>query len=457
MYEMLTGRVPFDADTPVSVALKHMQEEAKPPIEINPKIPTSINDIIMKAIRKDTTLRYQTATEMLRDLNKALKTPNGDFVDNQNYEEVAATQKVPTMNDVEIKKESKKMENKNEKFFQKHKKLTMAIIVIALFAIGLIGTLVFLNITNPKEVLLPNLEGISRQEAENLIKERNLVVGEVKEEYNGDFAEGYVISQEPRFQENYNVKEGTTVNFVVSLGIEETVVPKVIGMTQEEAVEALEEAKLKAEVVEEFSEKIEVGYVISQETEEDETVNAGDTVVIKVSKGIELVEVPDVVGKTEKDAKKALEKAGLKVVVKNEEDSTKDNGTVLKQDVDPGEEVGKKSKVTITVNKFDETKSATLTVNVKSILGGKYETEVTETGEVDEQGNPITEEKIKNVQVKILVGSDTVYNESIDPTTTSLVQSISGKGTVTVKVYINDVLKKTQDVNLNETTILTIE
>ena len=457
MYEMLTGRVPFDADTPVSVALKHMQEEAKPPIEINPKIPTSINDIIMKAIRKDTTLRYQTATEMLRDLNKALKTPNGDFVDNQAYEEVAATQKVPTMNDVEIKKESKKVENKKENFFQKHKKLTIAIIVIALFAIGLIGTLVFLNITNPKEVLLPNLEGISRQEAENLIKERNLTVGEVKEEYNGEFAEGYVISQEPRFQENYNVKEGTTVSFVVSLGIEETVVPKVIGMTQEEAIEALEEAKLKAEVVEEYSEKIEVGYVISQETEEDETVNAGDTVVINVSKGIELVEVPDVVGKTEKDAKKALEKAGLKVVVKTEEDSSKDNGTVLKQDVDPGEEVGKKSKVTITVNKFDETKSATLTVNVKSILGGKYETEVTETGEVDELGNPITEEKIKNVQVKITVGSDTVYNESIDPTTTSLVQSISGKGTVTVKVYINDVLKKTQDVNLNEISSLTIE
>ena len=457
MYEMLTGRVPFDADTPVSVALKHMQEEAKPPIEINPKIPISINDIIMKAIRKDTTLRYQTATEMLRDLNRALKTPNGDFVDNQNYEEVAATQKVPTMNDVDIKKESRKTENKKENFFQKHKKLTIAIIVIALFAIGLIGTLIFLNVTNPKEVLLPNLEGISREEAENLIKERNLAVGEVKEEYNGDFAEGYVISQEPRFQENYNVKEGTTVSFVVSLGIEETVVPKVIGMTQEEAVEALEEAKLKAEIVEEYSEKIEVGYVISQETEEDETVNAGDTVVINVSKGIELVEVPDVVGKTEKDAKKALEKAGLKVVVKNEEDSTKDNGTVLKQDVDPGEEVGKKSKVTITVNKFDETKSATLTVNVKSILGGKYETEVTETGEVDEQGNPITEEKIKNVQVKITVGSDTVYNESIDPTTTSLVQSISGKGTVTVKVYINDVLKKTQDVNLNETSSLTIE
>ena len=80
-----------------------------------------------------------------------------------------------------------------------------------------------------------------------------------------------------------------------------------------------------------------------------------------------------------------------------------------------------------------------------------------ETGEKDAEGNPKKEEKIKNVNVKITVGNDTVYNESIEPTTTSLIQSISGKGTVTVKVYVDDVLKKTKDINLNETNKLTIE
>ena len=83
MYEMLTNRVPFDADTPVSVALKHMQEEPKPPIELNDKIPSSVNDIILKAMRKDTNLRYQNATEMLNDLKNSLKNPDGDFVDNK--------------------------------------------------------------------------------------------------------------------------------------------------------------------------------------------------------------------------------------------------------------------------------------------------------------------------------------------------------------------------------------
>ena len=453
MYEMLTGRVPFDADTPVSVALKHMQEEPKPPIEINEKIPVAVNDIIMKAIRKDTTLRYQTATEMLKDLNKALKNPNGNFVDNEKYEEGAATQKIPTMNEYEIKKEN----TKKESFIEKHKKLSIFLLIITLFVVGLVGTILFLKISNPAEVPLPNLVGIDRQEAERLLKEGKLELGEVQEEYNGDFAEGYVISQDPSYQENYNIKEGTKINLVVSLGIEEATVPDLKDMTEEEAVEALENANLKAEIVEEPSDKIEKGYVISQETKADEKVNAGDKVIIHISTGVDMAIVPSVVGDKQSTAKKSLQDAGLKVIVVNSEDTTKDNGIVLKQSIDAGEEVEKGTSVKITVNKIIETKSATLTVNVKSILGGKYTTENVETGEVDSNGDPIVEEKIKNVKVKIVVGSDTVYNESIDPTTTSLVQSISGKGTVTVKVYIDDVLKETKDINLNEKSSLTIE
>ena len=80
MYEMLTGKVPFDADTPVSIALKHMQEEAIEPIEINPEIPTAVNQIVIKAMKKDPIERYQSATEMIRDLTQSLKDPDGDFV-----------------------------------------------------------------------------------------------------------------------------------------------------------------------------------------------------------------------------------------------------------------------------------------------------------------------------------------------------------------------------------------
>ena len=112
MYEMVTGKVPFDADTPVSVALKHMQEDPEEPIEINPHVPTAINKIIMKALQKDTTLRYQSASEMLRDLKKSLKDPEGDFVEELEYDNTARTQKI-NLEDYE-EQEARTM-NKNKK------------------------------------------------------------------------------------------------------------------------------------------------------------------------------------------------------------------------------------------------------------------------------------------------------------------------------------------------------
>ena len=458
LYEMLTGRVPFDADTPVSVALKHMQEEPVAPKDINPKIPSSLNDIILKAMRKDPTLRYQSATEMLRDLNRALKDPDGNFVDNTNYVgEDSSTRVIPTINNEEIRSEKRVQENKQENFFKKHKNLSIFLGIVILFFVSIFGTNLFLKLTKPKETSIPNIVGISKEEAERIITEKKLIVGEVKEEYNTDVEKGNVISQEPTYRENFNIKEGTKINYVVSLGVEETVVPKVVGKTEEEAIQVLEEAKLKYEIKEENSKKVEAGYVIEQETDPDKTVNAGDIVVLHVSLGVKKITAPSVLGKSEKDATKELKNAGFKVIVSTEEDTSKDNDKVLKQSIDAGTEVEDGSSITITVNKIVKTKTATLTVNVKSILGGKYTTEVVETDEKDEEGNPITSEKIKDVKVRIMVGSDKVFDENVDPTTPSLIQSISGKGTVTVKVYIDDVLKKTKDINLNETNKLTIE
>ena len=458
MYEMLTGKVPFDADTPVSVALKHMQEEPVPPIELNEKIPSALNDIILKAMRKDPTLRYQSATEMLRDLNNALKDPEGDFVDNSNYTSVedGATRVIPTINNEDIRSNNIN-NNNNDNIFIKHKKLSVFLGVVLLFFLSIFGTNFILKVTKPKETSIPNLVGISKEEAEKLITDNKLEIGEVKEEYNSETELGYVISQDPAYRENFKIKEGTKINYVVSLGIEETTVPKVVGKTEEEAIQLLEEAKLKYEIKEENSKKVEAGYVIEQDTEADKKVNAGDTVVIHVSLGIKKITTPSVLGKPEKDATKELKNAGFKVIVATEEDTSKDNDKVIKQSIDAGTEVEDESSITITVNKIVKTKTATLTVNIKSILGGKYTTEVIDTGKKDEQGNPIVEEKIKNVKVKITVGSDIVFNDNVDPTTTSLIQSIAGKGTVTVKVYIDDVLKKTKDVNLNDTNKLTIE
>ena len=464
MYEMLTGRVPFDADTPVSVALKHMQEEPIPPKSLNEKIPQSVNDIILKAMRKDTNLRYQNATLMLTDLKRALKDPDGDFVDNQDYEDTMPTQKISLK---DIDEEAKKSENRNKnkkkqgklgKFIKNHKGLSIFIALVLLFAISLGGTIAYSKLTNPKEVLLPNLVGISKEDAKQQVEDLGLKLEVSSEEFNSDYAEGYIISQDPLYSDNYNIKMGTTIKVVVSKGIEESTVPDLKGKSKEDAIKLLEDANLKYEIVEEESKKIESGYVISQETDANTKVNAGDTVVIHVSTGVKKSSVPSVIGKSEDEAKKALTDLGLKVTVANEEDSSKENGVVLKQSVDAGKEVEQGSSITITVNKLTETKSANLTVNVKSLLGGKVEYEETNTTDNTANGTTSSTNKVvKEVEVKIVAGGDTVYKSKMDPTTTNLYQTISGKGTVQVKVYIDDVLKSTKDINLNNTDQVTIE
>ena len=454
MYEMLTGKVPFDADTPVSVALKHMQEEPVAPKDINDKIPNSLNDIILKAMRKDPTLRYQSATEMLRDLNRALKDPNGDFVDNASYSaKEGATRVIPTLNNEEIVEEN--YDDSDESWFAQHKKLAIGLIVFVLFILSIFGTNLILRLTQPKETAIPNIVGISKEEAEKKITDNKLVIGEVKEEYNSEYEAGYVISQDPAYRENYNIKEGSKINYVVSLGIEEATVPRVVGKTEEEAIKLLEEAKLKYEIKEENSKKIEAGYVIEQETDPDKTVNAGDTVVIHVSLGVKKITAPSVLGKSEKDATKELKNAGFKVIVTTKEDTSKDNDTVLKQSIDAGTEVEDESSITITVNKIVQTKTANLTINVKSILGNDivYEDITTGEGESTE-----TTKVAKDVNVKITVNDETpIYNKKTDPTTTNLAQPVTGKGTVTVKIYIDDILYNTTQINLNETKKLTID
>ena len=308
MYEMVTGRVPFDADTPVSVALKHMQEEPEEPIELNPNLPSAVNRIIMKALKKDTTLRYQSATDMLADLRQALKNPNGNFVDDREYDATARTQKINTDLYGNVEEDNKKRGKKNNKFvafIKRHKVLSTFIGLILLFAISLGGTLAFLNITNPAEVQLPDVEGMSKEEAQKTVEDLKLIFEVSSEEYNKDVPEGYVISQDPTYIADYNVKEGSTIKVVISKGQEKTTVPNVEGEEKNEAIKMIEDAKLKAEVIEETSKTIKEGYVISQEVEPDSEAYAGDTIKIHVSTGtgIKQVNVISVIGQDEATAK----------------------------------------------------------------------------------------------------------------------------------------------------------
>ena len=438
MYEMLTGRVPFDADTPVSVALKHMQEEPVPPIELNSNIPEAVNKIILKALKKDPMERYQTSMELLQDLKEALKNPNGDFVED-NYDATARTQKI-SLDDYENMRgketnQNKKDENKFIKWIKEHKKLSAILGLILLFFIAFAGTMVVLNITNPKEVDLPNVVGLTKEEAQKQIEDAKLKFEVDKEEYNKDVEENHVISQDPTYFEKYHsVKQGSTVKVVISKGTEKATVPKVVGMKQDDAVKALEDANLKAEVVEETSKKVQAGYVISQDVDENTEVSAGDSVKIHVSKGtgIKQLTMVNVVGQDADSAKSTLEGMGLKVNI-TYATSTADNGKVSKQSVAEGKTVDEGTTVTLTVNKVAENKTITISVNVKAITGGYTETTEKADNKTDNTAATTTNVS-KTVNIKVNGETRTGVSKNESNCTVSLNGKDGQSETVTVTI-----------------------
>ena len=442
MYEMMTGRVPFDADTPVSIALKHMQEKPVEPIKLNPSIPYAVNKIIMKAMQKEVALRYSSATEMLKDLNAALKNPDGNTVMPEQNLENSYTQRIPTIQGGEKMNQKEKKVNA---FFKKHKKAIMiaiiVLIVILIPVIGFYGTQAILNVGRAKDVKLPNLVGKTIEEAEQELNKSKLKI-EKKEEFNSEIEVGKIISQNPPFIENYTVKENSTVEVVVSKGTEMTKVPKIIGMEYEEAEEEIKKYNLQAEKIDKVSKTVEKGIVIEQEPAENTEIKAGEKVKIYVScgNGLKQIVTQYVIGKTEKDAKELLTKDGLEVEVVNEEDTTKENGIVLKQSIEAGKTVDEGTKIIITVNKIAEIKTGKIDINLKSITGGI---------KLDAEGNEINPEATVTVKVTSAGKEETVYNEKHRKDTSTIIFDVKGVGTITIKVYVDDVLKRQTQMNLN--------
>jgi len=456
MYEMLTGKVPFDADTPVSVALKHMQEEPTEPIEKNPNMPSSVNKIIMKALKKDATLRYQTSTEMLVDLKAALKNPEGDFVEEKEYDPTARTQK---LNAEEIeranKRKNKKKENKLISFIKSHRVISAMAGVVLLFFITFIGTMSMLSSSKPKETKVPNVIGMTEEEAKKQIEDAKLVFEKDKEEYDKEVEAGKVISLKTEIGEymrtmgNLTVKEGSKIFVIISKGQEKTKVPNVKGKEKEEATKLLEEAKLTAEIVEENSKTVKEGYVISQETEADTEVLAGETVKIHVSTGVEKVTMVSVIDKDEEEAKKALNAIGItNINIAYEENSSKDYGKVIKQSIVDGSTVEKDASITLTVNNYKASKTVKLSINVKKITG--YNEPAASTEKTDNTSNKEKEKAktVKSVEVKTSLDGNVVDTRTVKEDEQSVGVDVSGNGSHKITVQIGNFVR-TKDINFD--------
>ncbi len=457
MYEMLTGRVPFDADTPVSIALKHMQEKPVEPIKLNPSIPYAVNKIIMKAMEKDISQRYQSATEMLKDLSMALKDPEGSFV-KKNSETMVYTQRIPTLGETMVKEDEEEPKAKKKTgYFATHPKAKKVWIIVAIIAvlialpiIGFFATQALLSMGQPKDVDLPNLVGKTIEEVRQELQETNFVLEE-QQAFDEEVEAGRIISQEPPFVEGYKVKEDSTITVVVSKGIELVTMKKVVGMTYQEAESILkDELELEVERIDETSQTVEAGYVTRQSIEEGEEVKKGEKVTIYVSSGtgIKEVSVPHVVGDTEADAKEKL--SDLDVTVVYEEDATKVDGRVIDQSIAAGTTVEEKTKITITVNRIEALKTGTINLNLKSLLARTNEDVI----ETDENGVELNAE----VAVRIDVNDEPIHSVSYRRDKTDISVNIQGKGTVTVKVFVDGVRKDIQQFDLTvDNPVLTID
>ena len=358
MYEMITGHVPFDADTPVSVALKQIQEIPIAPIQYDREIPIAVNDIIMKALQKEPRLRYQSATEMLKDLQAVLENPQGTLIMDKN---IGATTVMPSVTENMINERAMppvSMEGNNMGRGRKKdsKGTSVLAFFVAFIIVAVIAGLVVSNIWNSifdkkPEVKMPDLVGKNYQEAVAELAEKNIIIESVIEQANDDYAKGTITNQQPNA--GIMVKEGVkNAKLWVSTGKSEIEIPDVVSLSLDLAKQKLDEKEITYTVIEEASESIPEGYVIRTDPSAGRSISASKIVDIYVSRGpdVKTTTIPYLVGKTLDYAKAEATRLNFKITSKFEE-STKTENTILEQSVPAGSSIEEGAEVILTVAK----------------------------------------------------------------------------------------------------------
>lgn len=340
LYEMVTGRIPFDGETPVAVALKHLQEEPHSPREVNPELPTALNDIIMKAIKKDQDQRYQTATDMLQDLYRVIKEPNGDFAKG-NTSDNSPTRRVKIVSEENAKeKDAREMKEKETGNRQKKgdkKTIWLAVGTCAVIILTFMFLFMFFFPTNPesKEVTVTNYVGRNFDEVRKELEARNIVVKSSRK--NDDkFDKDYIVSQS--IDPGKTLKPGGYIDLVVSDGAKMVKVPDVRKSEYRTAFAKLTEQDLVPKLGEdEFHDTIPEGLVIRTDPPETTEVKVKSDIVVYKSKGPEIkdTKVPKLIGLTKNEAMNALSAARLKVGNITPSDNSIITGKVIR--CDPGE------------------------------------------------------------------------------------------------------------------------
>ena len=385
LYEMITGKVPFEGETTVAIAIKHLQDEMVPPREYTPDIPYSLEQIILKCTQKSVDKRYASMGEVIGDLKHSLIDPNGDFVQLYTMDPTEKTMVIGEQDLQQIKQKRAGVTSKRQEAFidendlddeddEKgglHRGLEKAM-MIGGFIIGAMIIIVLIvyiaNMTgllkggiggikkNPTEqstaeekmIEVPNLVGKTEDEAVESVKNSGIGIRYVGEEPSDEYEKGIICYQET--EAGTEVAENSTINYKLSSGSAMLNVPNVIGKTQGEAEAMLTEMGFAVNISKSYSYDYPAGQIMSQNPTANTQAKAGDTINLEVSMGVQYdgFTVPSVVGMAEADAKNAL--APLDVVVQSETSETAPAGQVTAQSLAEGVYVDKGTTITITVS-----------------------------------------------------------------------------------------------------------
>ncbi len=368
MYEMATGKVPFDADNSVGIAVMHIQDEPESPIKLNGNLSPRLNDIIMKLLQKDPQERFKNANELIR----ALEDDSYD-IGYFNKDDTAKIQKVDDEIEettfipvVEDKKKNPKKEkpveqeavyvtptddsDKNTKKKKKKRKIwPLALLFLAVLA----GSFYFFKSSDSNMVQVPTVLNLSEEEAVKILEEKHLKANVSRYAQSNNYEDGKVMEQDP--SPKTKVKKNSTVNLVISQG-REVKVPDLSGMTLEQAEEKLKELDLAlGKTNTEYSDSVAKDKIIDQDPRKKEKVQAGSEVDVTVSLGkkeeTKNVSVPNFVGNYEEDAISIARENNLvvnKIDYKYSDDY--DKGIVISQSIPQGTQVAEKTSIDFVVS-----------------------------------------------------------------------------------------------------------
>lgn len=405
LYEMLTGKLPFVADNAVSVALMQLQAKPVMPRELNPSIPRGLEQITMRAMEKNPVDRFQSAGEMLDDLDEFrrnpnivfhydLQTANARYDASRSMEAYDASRQAPAYNDDYEYEEELVRSRRSAKGAMVVKGVLAAAIIVGLA----VAVIYFLNYWNNRPeagddlLEMPNLVGQLYEDviANEEYADFNI---QVREGNDPDLQPGEIMNQDPAA--GIMVKKDADVELLVNGGVGQVEVPDVVTdhMTLEEAQQAIEDAGLHSQVENVADDEVEEGRVISTNPEPGTMVDSGSTVTLRVSTGPaeEMVAVPDgLVGDTLANVSAKLEEAGLVVGNVNRDDtSTLTVDTVISLSPNEGSEISKGSTVDITVSSG---KGATKTLSTSIPLPSSVSEDI--TLEVYRNGTKVTTDTV---------------------------------------------------------------